>query len=49
MLRELIEWVREYETREDEYGLARHRRIFDDFKGPKREYTTIDSYHESCS
>jgi adenylate kinase family enzyme len=33
----LLKWVREYETRTDEYGLARHRAIFDSFAGPKRE------------
>jgi adenylate kinase family enzyme len=34
----LVEWVRQYETRDDEYGLPRHRAIFDAFQGPKREY-----------
>jgi adenylate kinase family enzyme len=37
MLEALVAWVREYETRADEYGLARHRAIFDAFPGPKRE------------
>jgi len=36
----LLTWVREYETRSDEYSLARHRRIFESFTGPKREFTT---------
>jgi adenylate kinase family enzyme len=44
MLTQLIQWVREYETRDDEYGLKRHRRIFDSFRGPKREYTSSASY-----
>ncbi len=44
MLDQLIQWVREYETRDDEYGLKRHREIFDAFDGSKREYTTVDSY-----
>ena len=35
----LIDWIRDYETRTDEYSLARHRRLFDDFGGPKREFT----------
>lgn len=35
----LIEFIREYETRTDEYGLARHRAIFDAHIGPKCEYT----------
>jgi adenylate kinase family enzyme len=44
MLSQLIQWVKEYETRDDEYGLKRHRRIFDNFSGPKREYTSTGSY-----
>ena len=35
----LLDWVRSYETRDDEYGLARHRAVFESFDGPKREYT----------
>jgi adenylate kinase family enzyme len=46
MLGQLIKWVKEYETREDEYGLKRHRRIFDNFPGPKREYKSIEAYAE---
>lgn len=46
MLEQLIEWVREYEVRDDEYGLKRHCRIFDDFTGPKKEYKTVESYQE---
>ena len=38
----LIDWVRTYETRDDEYSLARHRRLFDGFKGEKREYRTLE-------
>ena len=33
MLEALIAWVRQYETRDDEYGLARHRAVFDSFAG----------------
>jgi adenylate kinase family enzyme len=44
MLDRSIEWVREYEVREDEYGLKRHRQIFDRFTGSKREYVSVDSY-----
>src|SRR5690606_1506219 len=33
----LLEWVKTYETRADEYGLARHRQIYDGFPGRKRE------------
>jgi hypothetical protein len=35
----LLGWVREYETRSDEYSLARHRKIFDSFDGPKVEFS----------
>jgi adenylate kinase family enzyme len=38
MLAALIEWVRRYETRDDEYGLARHAEVFRAFAGAKREY-----------
>ena len=44
MLTQLIQWVKDYETREDEYGLKQHRRIFSGFSGPKREYTSTPSY-----
>jgi adenylate kinase family enzyme len=44
MLGMLVQWVREYETRDDEYGLKRHRQIFERFQGPKREYTSVDCY-----
>jgi adenylate kinase family enzyme len=40
----LLQWVTEYSTRTDEYSLARHRAIFDAFPGPKREFTSVDSY-----
>jgi hypothetical protein len=47
MLDQLIQWVREYDSRDDEFGLKRHRRIFDSFPGRKREYNSIASYAES--
>jgi adenylate kinase family enzyme len=34
----LLDWVRQYDTRDDEYGLARHRAVFDAFTGVKREF-----------
>ena len=37
-LEELLPWVRDYEQREDEFSLARHRAIFDGFDGLKTEY-----------
>lgn len=42
MLEPLIAWVRDYETRSDEFGLQRHRRIFERFAGDKREHVTTD-------
>ena len=33
MLSQLIQWVQEYQTRNDEYGLKRHRQVFDKFFG----------------
>lgn len=39
-LRMLVEWVREYETREDEFSLREHRRLFDAHEGMKVEYTS---------
>jgi adenylate kinase family enzyme len=46
MFSDLIKWVEEYETREDEYGLKRHRLIYERFSGRKREYTSVASYAE---
>lgn len=37
----LLDWVRAYESRTDEYSLARHRSLFDAFPGPKREFASI--------
>ena len=33
----LIEWVRTYETRKDEFSLREHRRIFEGFRNTKSE------------
>jgi hypothetical protein len=38
LLGPLIEFIREYATRQDEYSLARHRALFEAFQGPKHEY-----------
>lgn len=35
----LLEWVRAYETRPDEYSLARHRQLYESFLGKKQEVT----------
>jgi adenylate kinase family enzyme len=37
-LRMLVRWVREYETRDDEFSLREHRALFDAHAGPKVEY-----------
>lgn len=39
----LIDWIRDYEVRTDEYSLARHRRLYDSFNGPKREFLALPS------
>lgn len=44
MLSNLVEWVKTYESRSDEYGLKRHRSLFDAFPGKKREYRSIQEY-----
>ena len=44
MLSTLINWVQEYETRSDEYGLSCHKSIYDNFRGNKQEYRHVDEY-----
>ena len=39
----LLDWVRSYATRDDEYGLAQHRAVFEAFDGPRREITRPSS------
>lgn len=46
MLEQLVLWVKQYERRDDEYGLKRHRQIFKRFSGAKREFTSLVSYDE---
>ena len=46
MLHRLIEWVKDYESRDDEFGLRRHRQLFNSFRGRKREYTSVKAYDE---
>src|SRR5437870_10939397 len=46
MLEQLVLWVKQYEIRDDEYGLKRHRKIFEQFAGSKREFTSLISYDE---
>jgi hypothetical protein len=33
----LLDWVRAYDSRDDEFSLRAHRRLFKSFNGPKRE------------
>lgn len=40
-LEELLPWVRDYEQRDDEFSLARHRAIFNAFDGLKTEYNKL--------
>lgn len=42
----LVNWVKKYESRDDEYGLKYHRRIFAEFSGKKREYHSVENYAE---
>lgn len=44
MLSSLINWVKEYESRSDEYGLQRHRELFNAFTGRKHEYRSVEEY-----
>lgn len=46
-LQMLIAWVRSYETRDDEYGLRRHRALFDSFPGRKRELNHPGQYEQA--
>ncbi len=43
-LENLLQWVRSYESRADEYGLPRHRALYDSFQGRKREFTDPGEY-----
>ena len=36
----LLGWVRQYQSRTDEYSLARHRELFEAFRGPKVEVSS---------
>lgn len=40
----LIEWVRSYEKRSDDYGLSRHRALYESFHGKKFEFTHPSQY-----
>lgn len=40
-LASLIDWVGQYETRDDEYGLGAHRRLLESFEGRKFEVAKV--------
>lgn len=42
----LIDWIRQYETREDTFSEAAHQALFDDFQGQKHMLTTAVSASE---
>ncbi|MBK9756529.1 MAG: shikimate kinase [Nannocystis sp.] len=42
----LLAWVRDYETRSDEFSLQAHRRLFDRFAGDKLESTSRPNIDE---
>lgn len=44
----LLDWVRLYDTRADEFGLQAHQRVYRGFKGSKSELTDPDSYVSSA-
>ncbi|MEY3299411.1 MAG: hypothetical protein RLZZ597_2671 [Cyanobacteriota bacterium] len=46
-LNNLIAWVQSYETRSDEYGLRRHRALYESFRGAKRELIDPSWYNQS--
>lgn len=48
-LRMLVEWVREYETRDDEFSLREHRRLFDAHAGTKVEYRSNEEASRGAS
>lgn len=43
-LENLLQWVSFYESRADEYGLSRHRAIYESFHGNKREFNDPSEY-----
>lgn len=43
----LIAWVSSYETRSDEYGLPRHRALYEAFHGKKREFKHPSEYESA--
>ena len=48
-LASLIAWVRDYDTRSDEYDLQRHRALFEAFAGRKVEVTDPAQYRDAAA
>ena len=46
-LENLLQWVRSYVDRTDEYGLSRHRELYDSFKGKKCEFNHPGDYESA--
>ena len=42
----LIDWIRAYDTREDEFSRKTHAALFEGFSGAKRELTQAETYAE---
>lgn len=40
----LQEWASQYETRADEYSLEYHRTIFEQYRGAKKEFVSLQEY-----
>ncbi len=38
----LIDWIKDYPNRDDEFSLKAHQNLFDNFDGSKNEYTSND-------
>lgn len=45
-LKMLIEWIKQYPERTDEFSLKAHRELFDSFEGNKIEYNSNERNHE---
>ena len=46
-LEHLLQWVGSYENRMDEYGLSRHRELYESFHGRKREFNDPREYESA--
>ncbi len=39
----LLDWVRNYPARSDEFSLAAHQKLFNEYSGKKTQFTSNDS------